>query len=282
MDAAVIDLANVEAWSGKDRADETFPVGSWLIRRGLRAHVHAFYAFARNADDIADSSRLTPADKVARLDVMEDVLLGRSNEGSPSALRLRDSLAQTKVTPTHAAELLIAFRQDATNRRYATITELYEYCRYSAAPVGRHVLDLHGECHTTHAPSDALCTSLQLLNHLQDCVPDLRTLDRCYLPSQMMEEFGASIDDLRRDRSTQPMRRVFDAILHRVDRMNRFAVDLPKRTKDRRLRLETAVILRLSQRLSARLARQDPIAGRVALSKRDKVGSLISAVRFLF
>ena len=75
----------VETWSGKDRSDENFPVGSLLIRRDLRAHVHAFYAFARNADDIADSPLLRPEDKIARLDVMEDVLLGRREQGSPSA-----------------------------------------------------------------------------------------------------------------------------------------------------------------------------------------------------
>lgn len=281
MDAAAGEIANVEAWSGKDRGDENFPVGSRLIRADLRVHVHAFYAFARNADDIADSPLLAPEDKVRRLDVMEDVLLGRRENGAPSALRLRESLAQTRVTPKHSAELLIAFRQDATKRRYTTLSELYEYCRYSAAPVGRHVLDLHGESHTTHAPSDALCTSLQLLNHLQDCVQDLERLDRCYLPLQLMENYGASIDDLRGRRQTRALRRVFDAILHRVDRMNRFAVDLPKRTQDRRLRLETAVILGLACRLSARLGREDPVAGRVALSSMNKMGSLIGALRFL-
>jgi farnesyl-diphosphate farnesyltransferase len=282
MDAPAGEAANVEAWSGKDRQDENFPVGSWLVRAELRPHVHAFYTFARNADDIADSAILTPDDKVERLNVMEDVLLGRRQDGSPSASRLRESLAQTKVTPRHAAELLIAFRQDATKRRYATITELYEYCRYSAAPVGRHVLDLHGEHHRTHAPSDALCNALQILNHLQDCVQDLKNLDRCYLPESMMEEFGAKLDDLHRDAETTGLRRVFDSLLHRVDRMNRFAVDLPKRTRDRRLRLETAVILGLSVRLSSRLKRYDPVAGRVALTKGDKVASLLGALRFLF
>ncbi len=89
--------ATVEAWSGKDRGDENFPVGSLLIRRDLRAHVHAFYAFARNADDVADSSILRPDEKIARLDAMEDVLLGRRDAGSPSAVRLRASLAETGV-----------------------------------------------------------------------------------------------------------------------------------------------------------------------------------------
>jgi len=275
------DVASVETWSGKDRADENFPVGSWLIHRELRPHVHAFYGFARNADDIADSPTLSPEDKVARLDVMEEVLLGRSDAGSPSALALRASLRETGVTARHATELLIAFRRDATKLRYATVDELYDYCRYSAAPVGRHVLDLHGESHRTYAPSDALCQALQVLNHLQDCAKDLATLDRCYIPEDLLGEFNVPLDDLRRTRETPGLRRAFDSLLHRVDRMTRFAVDLPRRTKDRRLRLETAVILGLAKRLATRLKNEDPLAGRVSLSKVDVAGSVFGALRFL-
>ena len=119
-------IASVEGWSGKDRADENFPVGSALIRADLRAHVHAYYAFARNADDIADSPTLPPADKIFRLDVMEDVLLGRRDDGSPSALALRASLAQTHVATRHATDLLIAFRRDATKLRYDSWDELLD------------------------------------------------------------------------------------------------------------------------------------------------------------
>lgn len=275
------DAANVETWSGKDRQDENFPVGSWLIHRELRPHVHAFYDFARNADDIADSPDLAPQDKVARLDVMEDVLLGRGDTGSPSALRLRASLAQTGVRSRHASELLIAFRRDATKQRYATVDELYDYCRYSAAPVGRYVLDLHGESHRTYAPSDALCQALQVLNHMQDCAKDLKTLNRCYIPEDLLAEFDSTVDDLRRPEETDGLRRVFDSLLHRVDRMTRFATDLPKRTKDRRLRLETAVILGLAKRLAIRLKNQDPLAGRVRLGKIDAALSIVAALRFL-
>src|SRR5262249_9136175 len=151
----------------------------------------AFYAFARNADDIADSSELTADEKVARLDTMEDVLLGKRDTGSPSGMKLRASLAETGVTARHSQDLLIAFRRDATKLRYADWGEPYDYCRYSAMPVGRHVLDLHGEDRTTYAPSDALCTSLQVLNHLQDCVKDLAALDRCYLPAIDVAELRA-------------------------------------------------------------------------------------------
>jgi hydroxysqualene synthase len=277
----VNDAASVETWSGKDRQDENFPVGSWLIHRELRPHVHAFYGFARNADDIADSAALSPDDKLTRLDIMEDVLLGRSDIGSPSALRLRQSLAQTGVTSRHACELLIAFRRDAVKQRYATVDELYDYCRYSAAPVGRYVLDLHGEGNRTYAPSDALCQALQILNHMQDCVQDLSKLDRCYIPEALLAEFNCSIADLQRHEENDGMRRVFDSLLHRVDHMTRSAVDLPKWTTDRRLRLETAVIVGLAVRLASRLKNEDPIAGRVRLKKIDLAGSMLYALRFL-
>lgn len=273
--------ANVETWSGKDRGDENFPVGSVLISPRLRPHIHAFYAFARNADDIADSPLLTPDDKIARLDVMEDVLLGRRAAGSPSALGLRASLAATGVAADHASELLVAFRRDASKLRYATWDELMDYCRYSAMPVGRHVLDLHGEDRATWGPSDALCAALQVLNHLQDASKDLFTLDRCYLPADLLLRHGAGVEDLRAPAATPGLRRVFDALLDECDTLNRTARDLPRRTRDRRLRLETAVIVGLSRRLAARLRRGDPVATRVKLTKPDVFASLLGALRFV-
>ncbi len=273
--------ASVETWSGKDRGDENFPVGSALIAARLRPHVHAYYAFARNADDIADSDVLEAEDKVARLDVMEAVLLGQRADGSPSATRLRASLAQTGVTPTHATDLLIAFRRDATKLRYATWDELADYCRYSAAPVGRYMLDLHGESRDTWAPSDALCAALQVLNHLQDGAKDLQELNRCYVPADLMAASGTGVDDLHKHALTQGMRRVLDELLDRCDALNAEAALLPRRTRDRRLRLETAMILGLAKRLAARLRRQDPLAARVKLKKGDVVLAMLAASRFL-
>ena len=275
------DAAAVESWSGKDRGDENFPVGSVLISARMRPHIHAFSAFARNADDISDSPVLTAADKVARLDVMEDVLLGRRDAGSPSALRLRASLAETGVTPGHATDLLVAFRRDATKLRYASWDELMDYCRFSAMPVGRHVLDLHGEDRATWEPSDALCAALQVLNHLQDGSKDLAGLDRCYLPVDLLAGHGARVEDLRAPAASPGLRAVFDALLDQCDALNRTARALPRRTRDRRLRLETAVIVGLSHRLAARLRRGDPVATRVKLTKSDVVLSLLGALRFV-
>lgn len=272
---------SVEDWSGKDRGDENFPVGSLLISRRLRPAVHAFYAFARNADDIADSASLTAEEKLARLDVMEAVLGGARDGGSPSALRLRGSLAETGTTGRHARELLGAFRQDATKHRYASWDELAAYCRLSAMPVGRHVLELHGERQDTWPPSDALCTSLQVLNHLQDCARDYAGLDRSYLPLDLLAQAGTDNEALRRPASVPGLRAVLDALLDRCDGLNREARELPRRVRDRRLRLETAVIVGLAQRLAARLRRGDPLAARVRLTRADAAASVAAALRFL-
>ena len=274
--------ANVETWSGKARGDENFPVGSVLIRRNLRRHIHAFYSFARNADDIADSPDLDPADKIARLDRMEAVLLGEADPGAaPSAAALRASLAATRVNPVHATDLLIAFRRDATKLRYETWEELHNYCRYSAMPVGRHVLDLHGEGRGTWGASDSLCTALQVVNHLQDCAADLATLDRCYVPRVLLENYGASVEDLRRDATTPALRGTFNALLAMTDSLNASAMALPHRVRARQLRVETAIIVGLSRRLAQRLRFQDPLARRVKLRAPDVIASVLGALWFL-
>ncbi len=271
---------NVETWSGKGRTDENFPVGSLLIRPALRPHVHAFYDFARNADDIADSPTLPPDDKLQRLAVMQAVLLGEAEAGAPSSRKLRDSLAQTGVTPGHALGLLAAFRQDAVKSRYASWDELLDYCRLSAMPVGRHVLDLHGESPATHPPSDALCAVLQVLNHLQDGAKDLAALDRCYLPDDLLAAAGAAVAELAGPAETPGLRQVFTTLLDHCDRLNIEAAALPGLVRDRRLRLECAVILGLSRRLARRLRHADPVAGRVKLLKRDVATSLLGALRY--
>ncbi len=273
-------MSSVETWSGKDRGDENFPVGSVLIRKALRPHIHAFYTYARNGDDIADSAELSADDKVARLDLMEAVLLGQASEGSPSAARLRTSLAETGVSPVHAQELLVAFQRDARKNRYASWDELLDYCRYSAAPVGRYVLDLHGESQSTWPANDALCASLQVLNHLQDCKKDLIGMDRSYLPQDMLKAAGATVSDVTKPAETTGLRQVFGQMLDGVDALNAEAARFPGQVRDRRLRLEVGVIVGLAHRLTRRLRRGDPVATRVKLVKSDVAGSLMGALRW--
>jgi farnesyl-diphosphate farnesyltransferase len=267
--------AAIETPSGKGRGDENFPVGSFLIRRDLRPHVHAFYRFARNADDIADNPALSPGEKVRRLDRMEKVLDGTPDLESPAATAMRASLLATGTSFQHCRDVLRAFRLDATKLRYADWADLMEYCRYSASPVGRQLLDLHGEDQATWPPSDALCSALQVLNHLQDCAEDYHALDRVYLPTQDLAACGARIEDLDAPRASTGMRCVLDRLLDGTDLLIVKARDLPGLVKAPGLRRECAVIVNLAQRLARRLRAGDPLAGRVKLSKGDFAAALL-------
>ena len=180
----------------------------------------------------------------------------------------------------HARELLVAFRQDAVKNRYASWAELMDYCRYSAAPVGRYVLELHGEDRATWGPSDALCASLQVLNHLQDCAKDLRDLDRCYIPQDWLREAGLSTDDVARPETMPALRAVFDRMLAATDELNRAAAALPRLVKARRLRIETAIICALARRLTEHLKGGDPLAMRVKLRKPDFAAATLAGLRF--
>jgi len=268
----------VETPSGKGRGGENFPVGSWLIRRDLRRHVHAFYRFARNADDIADNPALTADDKVRRLDRMAAILDGAPGSDSPAASAMRASLAETSVTAQHCHDVLYAFRLDATKLRYRDWDDLMEYCRYSAAPVGRQLLDLHGESHDTWPPSDALCAALQVLNHLQDCVADCRTLDRVYLPLDDLAAAGCAVEALEAPRASPGLRRVIDALLDRTETLIATARGLPPRVNARGLRWESAVIVALAARLARRLRHGDPLATRVKLGKNDFAAAFLTGI----
>ena len=122
---------------------------------------------------------------------------------------MRESLAATGVTAEHCHDVLQAFRLDAVKLRYRDWDDLMEYCRYSASPVGRQLLDLHGESRATWRASDALCSALQVLNHLQDCVKDYHALDRVYIPLDALKAAGSSVEATSVSTSpsaTSPMR----------------------------------------------------------------------------
>ena len=113
---------------------------------------------------------------------------------------MRASLAATGVSPRHALDLLAAFKRDATKSRYHDFPDLLSYCALSASPVGRYLLDLHAEASELYRFADPLCDALQLLNHLQDCQDDYRTLDRVYLPLDSFAAAGIGVETLDRGR----------------------------------------------------------------------------------
>lgn len=257
----------VETPSGKGAGDENFPVASKLIAPSLRPHVMAFYDFVRAADDIADNPDLLPDDKVARLDRMEAALRVDGPLSKPR--RLAATLAETGITDAHVRAMLSAFRQDATKLRYANMPELWDYCDRSAAPVGRFLVDLHGEDRDCYLGADALSSVLQVLNHIQDCQSDLLALDRVYLPSDVMAAHGTGVADLRQKGLSAGLRDTLDVLLEACAARLHDAPELVRMIKDRRFSAETQVVLVLANRLLHRLRRQDPLAARVSLSKAD-------------
>lgn len=268
----------IEHPSGKDRSGENFPVGSWLIARPLRAHVHAFYRFARNADDVADAADLGAEEKLRRLDLMAAALDGGPGDQAPAAAAMRVSLAESGVPAVHCHELLDAFRQDAIKRRYADWGELMAYCRLSAAPVGRYLLDLHGESRDTWPASDALCAALQVINHLQDCAEDYRELDRVYIPEDMLAAQGLGVAALTESRSGRQFRAVLDACLARTSPLVAQARDLPGGIRSAGLRREAAVIVALAASLVRLLERRDPLAGKVKLGAGGILAAAVSGL----
>ncbi len=265
----------------KTHRDENFPVASHLIARPLRRAVLAFYRYVRAADDIADDGDLSGADKRARLDAFERALIaGDSDE--PLARALHEADAEFGAGIEEARLLLDAFRQDAVKTRYADWAELRDYCRRSADPVGRFLLRLHGEHRhpdgaRAQEAADALCTALQILNHLQDLEKDRTALDRIYLPTPWLDLAGGEAAFFA-PANADKRRSVIDAALDRIERLLDEARFLPGLVRSRRLAAESAVTLELALRLAGKLRRGDPVVTRVKLRKADFVQATTTAL----
>jgi len=260
-----------ETPSGKGAADENFPVGSILLPKGLRPHVARFYAFARAIDDVADNPALPADEKIRRLEAFDLAQKGDLSVGPgfEKGWWLHESLAETGVSARHASDLVAAFKQDAVKNRYDDWDDLVGYCEKSANPVGRYLLDLHREDPSGYVQSDALCTVLQIVNHLQDCADDRRAMDRVYIPEPWLQQAGGGVEDLDGAAATPALRSVMDRMLDGCEVLMAEASRLPAVLKSRRLAMESAVIIRLANRLIVLLRNGDPVATRVALSKID-------------
>jgi hydroxysqualene synthase len=253
-----------ELRSGKTHRDENFPVASWIIHPRHRALILAFYNFVRTADDIADHATLSERDKLGYLDLLEAELLG-NGDSQPEAVKLRLALAERAMAPRHALDVLIAFRMDVTKLRYENWDEVIDYCRYSAMPVGRFMLDVHGESKSTWAASDALCAGLQINNHLQDCGKDYRNLNRVYLPRDALAASGASVEALGESQASQPLLECLHSLAVRTDSLLAESKPLSAEVRDFRLGLEISVIQAFADKIVGMLKVRDPLSERVHL-----------------
>jgi hydroxysqualene synthase len=269
---------------------ENFPVGSLLAPRRIRPHLHAVYAFARTADDFAD---LTGREDATKLQLLDDWSrrLAQSQAGKPDHPVFRalcHTFEITGLTATPFHDLLIAFRLDVTNKHYETLAELEEYCRYSANPVGRIILHLAGEAYLEPgAPlpekirySDAICTALQLTNHLQDLGQDIACKRPLYLPREELERFGVN-EELVLKRRFSPM--LGNLVLDLVDQSQQlFAYGSPLvQQLQWPLNLEMAAIIEGGLAVLDKIAEMggNTLRERPHLNNLDKAGCLWRAVK---
>jgi squalene synthase HpnC len=255
-----------ELRSGKGHRDENFPVASWLIDARHRGIILAFYEFVRVADDIADHASLSENDKLSQLDRLEENLLGHGDDNA-EAVRLRGALAERGLPSRHAQDLLTAFRMDVTKLRYKDWDDLIHYCSYSAMPVGRFVLDVHGESRTTWLANDALCAALQINNHLQDCGKDFRELNRVYITLDALAATGAAPEQLAAAQASPQLLRCIHDIAARNEKLLRESDPFSGLIANTRLALEVSVIHTYARHIVALLQQRDPLNERVHLSK---------------
>ena len=273
--------SNLEISSGKNISYENFPVASWLLPKALRLHIITFYNFARAADDIADAVDINPGEKIRKLKQFSDGITKTNPEHTPPlpAMKMAESLRKTNISEIYCLNLLVAFKQDITKNRYHTWQELIDYCHLSAAPVGRYMIDLHGgfRDHASHEykGSDALCTALQILNHLQDCREDFELLNRVYLPLDMIKTHNVTLSHLIASELSPELRNCLNEMLDNIDTLLTISKEFPSKLSNFRLAMESQIIINVAIQLSKKLRKWDPIKSRVKISALNYIKCFI-------
>jgi squalene synthase HpnC len=271
---------------------ENFPVASLLLPRPMRPHVAAVYAFARAADDFADEGTRPASERHALLDGWIHRLRHAAGSGQPGPppqagepvntpqifVALGASIRAHDLPLSLFEDLISAFRQDITTARYASWSDLFNYCRRSANPIGRLVLRIGGhQDPALDTASDAVCTALQLTNFWQDLKIDFDR-GRIYLPEEELRVHGARDEDLRAGRMTREWRQALAAATARTRSLFEAGLpvcDLPSVSTtggiSRRLRHELRATWLGGMRILERLERAgfDPIHARPKLGLRD-------------
>jgi squalene synthase HpnC len=202
---------------------ENFPVASFLLPSSLHAPVKAIYWFAREADDLVDEGVAPPEQRLRALDdrLAELAVIESGGEpGLPIYRELAQHIRARSLPLQPFRDLLDAFRQDVTKTRYADFDEVLDYCRRSANPIGRLLLALYGESGPDSPMlSDRICSSLQIINFLQDITPDFQQRNRVYLPQEDLRRFGLTEDVIAAGQPTPAWRDFMRFQAERAHRM---------------------------------------------------------------
>jgi len=208
-DSQKVEQAYVHCQQLVDSHYENFPVASFILPKNLRRPISVIYAFARNADDFADEGDMDAETRLEKLkdydDKLDQIASGQKLD-DPVFIALADVIKQHALPLQLFHDLITAFRLDVTKTRYKDINDVWEYCRYSANPVGRLLLHLTKEDSAKNLErSDAVCSALQLINFLQDIEQDLVENNRIYLPQQDMLRYQVTEDQLKEKLSNDAM-----------------------------------------------------------------------------
>ena len=269
--------------SGKSYSDENFPVASFLMTKKIRSIVRVFYFFARMADDIADHQKLSSNQKKNIL-LFFDNAISKSKKTNNKVLD--KMIARFKELPSgkkYSRNLLKAFMMDASNKKYKNWNDLLYYCKFSANPVGRFVIDAVNErknIEKIYEASDSLCTALQIINHIQDCKKDFKELNRVYIPESFFKKYSLDKKILRKSKSIENFERL------KIEIVDNVLVSLRKtklglrEIQSWRLRKETLIILNIAKRLCNLLKINDPLEKQIKLSRIDFIFCFFKGIMY--
>ena len=269
--------------SGKSYSDENFPVASFLMTKKIRSIVRVFYFFARMADDIADHQKLSSNQKKKILFFFDNAI---SKSKKTNNKILDKMIAKFKELPSgkkYSRNLLKAFMMDASNKKYKNWNDLLYYCKFSANPVGRFVIDAVNErknIEKIYEASDSLCTALQIINHIQDCKKDFKELNRVYIPESFFKKYSVDKKILRKSKSGENFERL------KIEIVDNVLVSLRKtklglrEIQSWRLRKETLIILNIAKRLCNLLKINDPLEKQIKLSRIDFIFCFFKGIMY--
>lgn len=265
----------------KNKHQENFPVGMMMFNHNIRKIVADYYRFARYADDIADNPHLKPQNKVEKLYELEEIFTGQRNYKGQKfkfVQTLKDEFAKHNLSPDLATDLLIAFRKDSLGFDYQTWGQLVDYCKYSAAPVGKFMLAVHQENPSTFLPATSLCVALQIVNHVQDLKYDVSLLKRLYLPAEIMKKYHLRQEDLVQEKSSISLQKAVKHIMEKTLGLVKEGSLLPELIKSLSLRIEVCIILSLTNIMIKKILKGDILAQEIKLSAFDWFRGTISGI----
>ncbi len=269
--------------SGKSHSDENFPVASFLMTKKIRSIVRVFYFFARMADDIADHQNLSSNQKKEILLFFDNAISKSKKTNNQVLNKMISKFRELPSGKKYSRDLLKAFLMDASKKKYKNWNDLLFYCRYSANPVGRFVIDAVNEkknIEKIYQASDSLCTALQIINHIQDCKKDFKELNRVYIPESFFKKYSLNNSILSKNKSIKNFARLKIEIIDNVLASLKITKVGLNKIQSWRLRKETLIILNIAKRLCNLLKRNDPLEKQIKLSRIDFIFCFFKGIMY--